>query len=298
MMLKRMFKHKSVKVISILTFLVFMALSQHACVDSLDSNDGSENPINSFLLGMSANPATLFGNASEESFIQVDTLLVPDGSPISFEITFSSGLPPSLRGCLFGGSATVQNNSAFVNYLSGILIGVGETATVNISATVDVLEGPSESDFLTVTLEGIGMTPPEDQTLEVPNPEDEEALDVFLTLTFNTVGIIPGTIAEVSLSNPELGLFNGTSEVVLVPVLGSVDAGEFILQYNAFRVGGTQIITARIQLEVPPDLAEVCPVPDPEDLLLEAVVVITQTVAPPPDEEEPEPTPTPTPPGP
>ena len=286
MMLKRMFKHKSVKVFAIVTFLAFMALSQHACVDSLDSNDGSENPINTFLLGLSANPNTQFGNASEESFIQVDTLLVPDGSPISYEITFSSGLPPSLRGCLFGGSATVENNSAFVNYLSGVLIGVGEIATVNISATVDILEGPSESDFITVTLEGIGITPPDDQDIEVPNPGDTEAADIFLTLIFNTTGVTPGTIAEVSLSNPGIGLFDGTSDVVLVPVQGSVDAGEFVVQYNAFRAGGTQVITARIQLEVPPDLAAVCPVPDPEDLLIEAVVVITQSVAPPPDEEE------------
>ena len=289
MMLNRIFKLKFVKVVSTAVFLGLMVLSQHACVDSLDSNDQSENPINTFILGMSANPGTLFGNASEESFIQVDTLLVPDGSPISFEITFSSGLPPLLRGCLFGGSTTVENNSAFVNYLSGILIGVGETATVNISATVDILEGPSGSDFLTVTLEGIGITPPEDQDIEVPNPEDEEALDIFLTLSFNTVGINPGTIAEVSVSNPELGLFNGTSEVVLVPVLGSVSAGQFIVQYNAFRAGGAQVITARIQLELPPDLAEVCPVPDPEDLLIEAVVVITQTVAEPPEPPDEEP---------
>ncbi len=57
-------------------------------------------------------------------FIQVNTKLVPDGTPIDFEITFSSsGLQPQLRGCLFDSSGTVQDEFAFVNYLAGVLIG-------------------------------------------------------------------------------------------------------------------------------------------------------------------------------
>ncbi len=295
MMLKRMFKHKSVKVFAIVMFLAFMVLSQHACVDSLDSNDGSENPINTFLLGLSANPNTLFGNASEESFIQVDTLLVPDGSLIDYEITFSSsGLPPALRGCLFDSSGTVVNNEAFVNYLSGLLIGINETATVNIAATITLADGRRESDFTTVVLDGVGIVPatpgPDADPVIVPHPSTTPApTNVAVPLTFQTVGIEPGTLVEISLSNPDIGSLNGGGDpevgdaVYVASVLGNVDFGQFFVQYNAFvGQGGTQIIFARTQLQIPPEFMALCPLISEEDGLIEVVVIITQEVDEPP----------------
>ncbi|MCA9809541.1 MAG: hypothetical protein KC473_04325, partial [Candidatus Dadabacteria bacterium] len=266
MMLKRMFKHKAVKVIAILMFLGFMVLSQHACVDSLDSNDGSENPVNTFLLNMTANPNTLFGNASEESFIQVDTLLVPDGSQVDYEITFSSsGLPPALRGCLFDSSGTVINNEAFVNYLSGVLVGINETASINISATVTLADGRHESDFTTVVLDGVGLVPatpgPDTDPVIVPHPSTTPApTNIAVPLTFQSVGLEPGTLVEISLSNPEIGSLNGGGDpeigdaIYVAPILGSVNAGQFFVQYNAF-VGqaGTQVILARTQIQIPPE---------------------------------------------
>ncbi len=302
MMLKRMFKHKAVKVIAILMFLGFMVLSQHACVDGLDSNDGSENPVNTFLLNMTANPNTLFGNASEESFIQVDTLLVPDGSAIDYEITFSSsGLPPALRGCLFDSSGTVVNNQAFVNYLSGLLVGINSTATVNIAATITLADGRRESDFTTVVLDGVGIVQPTPgPVVIVPHPSTTPApTNIAVPLTFQTVGIEPGTLVEISLSNPEIGSLNGGGDpeigdaVYVAPILGNVNSGQFFVQYNAF-VGqaGTQIILARTQLQIPPEFTAVCPLLSEEDGLIEVVVIITQEVAPPPT-EEPEPTGTP-----
>jgi hypothetical protein len=297
MRIRNLFKHKSVRVSSVLLFFVLFLGTQYACLDGLNG-DGSGNPINTAIIGLSANPAALFGNAGKDSVIQVNTNLVTDGTPIEFEITFSpTGLRPELRGCLFDSTGTVEGEMAFVNYLAGVHKGVGATieaiaadlATVNISATIHPVDGDEESDFITMTLRGVGIVAPADQAITVPNPEDTEAEDIFLTLIFNTVGIEPGTIAEVSLSNPALGLFDGTSEVVLVPVLGDSEGGQFIVQYNAFRVGGTQIITARIQLQVPPEFAAICPIPPAEDLLIEAVVVITQSV----ESLEPEPSPSP-----
>ena len=300
MMLKRMFKHKAVKVIAILTFLGFMVLSQHACVDSLDSNDGSENPVNTFLLNMTANPNTLFGNASEESFIQVDTLLVPDGSQVDYEITFSSsGLPPALRGCLFDSSGTVINNEAFVNYLSGVLVGINETASINISATVTLADGRHESDFTTVVLDGVGLVPatpgPDTDPVIVPHPSTTPApTNIAVPLTFQSVGLEPGTLVEISLSNPEIGSLNGGGDpeigdaIYVAPILGSVNAGQFFVQYNAF-VGqaGTQVILARTQLQIPPEFMALCPLISEEDGLIEVVVIITQEVAPAPTEEPP-----------
>lgn len=301
MTLRNLFKHKSVRVFSVLLFLALLLGSQYACLDGLDSGS-SGNPINTAIIGLSANPASLFGNASRDSVIQVNTNLVPDGTPITFEITFSpTGLRPELRGCLFDSTGTVEGNRAFVNYLAGVHKGVGATieeiaadlATVNISATIHPVDGDEESDFITMTLRGVGIVAPEDQDITVPNPMDMEAVDIFLTLIFNTIGIEPGTIAEVSLSNPALGSLNEGVSAVTVPVLGDLEGGQFIVQYNAFRVGGTQIITARIQLEVPPEFAAICPIPPAEDLLIEAVVVITQSVE--PLEPSPSPTPVPTP---
>jgi hypothetical protein len=295
MILKRMFKHKAVKVIAILTFLGFMVLSQHACVDSLDSNDGSENPVNTFLLNMTANPNTLFGNASEESFIQVDTLLVPDGSQVDYEITFSSsGLPPALRGCLFDSSGTVINNEAFVNYLSGVLVGINQTASINISATVTLADGRRESDFTTLVLDGVGLVPatpgPDTDPVIVPHPSTTPApTNIAVPLTFQSVGLEPGTLVEISLSNPEIGSLNGGGDpeigdaIYVAPILGNVNAGQFFVQYNAF-VGqaGTQIILARTQIQIPPEFLALCPLISEEDGLIEVVVIITQEVAEPP----------------
>jgi len=295
MIIDRMFKHKSIKVISILAFLGLMVLSQHACVDSLDSNDGSENPVNTFIMNMSANPNTLFGNASEESFIQVDTLLVPDGSEIDYEITFSSsGLPPALRGCLFDSSGTVINNEAFINYLSGVLVGINETASINISATVRLADGRSESDFLSVTLDGVGLIPatpgPDTDPVIVPHPSTTPApTNIAVPLTFQSVGLEPGTLVEISLSNPDIGSLNGGGDpqvgeaVYVAPILGNVNSGQFFVQYNAF-VGqpGTQVILAKTQIQIPPEFMAVCPLISEQDGLIEVIVIITQEVAEPP----------------
>lgn len=295
MIIDRMFKHKSVKAISILMFLGLMVLSQHACVDSLDSNDGSENPVNTFIMNMSANPNTLFGNASEESFIQVDTLLVPDGSEIDYEITFSSsGLPPALRGCLFDSSGTVINNEAFINYLSGVLIGINETASINISATVRLADGRSESDFLSVTLDGVGLIPatpgPDTDPVIVPHPSTTPApTNIAVPLTFQSVGLEPGTLVEISLSNPDIGSLNGGGDpqvgeaIFVAPILGNVNSGQFFVQYNAF-VGqpGTQVILAKTQIQIPPEFMAVCPLISEQDGLIEVIVIITQEVAEPP----------------
>lgn len=274
--------------IKLLSFLILSLILTAAvgCSNSLPDNNVSDNPVNTAIIGLSGNPGTLFGNGCSDSVIQVNTGIVEDGTPIEFEITFSAALPPDLRGCLFDASPFVFDDVAFVNYLAGILIGIGEIATVNISATINPPGGDTESDFITITLQGVGITTPENTDLEVPNPADPEANDVFLTLAFTTVGIKPGTVVEVSLSNPALGFFEDGTDVTFPVVIGSEEAGEFFVQYNALRAGGTQVITARIVLEIPPELAAICPIPLEEDLTIEASFSITQSVADPPMMEE------------
>ena len=285
-------KTRYVKLLSMLVFLVMLTAAL-GCSNSLSNNNVSDNPINTAIIGLSGNPGTLFGNGCSDSVIQVNTGIVENGTPIEFEITFSASLPPALRGCLFDASPVVFDEIAFVNYLAGILIGIDQTATVNISATINPPEGDTESDFITITLQGVGIVPPENQDLTVPS-FDSEALDVFLTLAFTTVGIKPGTEVEVSLSNPGLGFFTGGMDGMVFPVVsGSEEAGEFFVQYNAFRgAGGTQVITARIILEIPPELAAICPIPAEDDLTVEVSFSITQSVE---EMEMPMPTPEPTP---
>src|SRR3990167_5291822 len=236
MRIRNLFKHKLVRVSSVLLFFVLLLGTQYACLDGLNG-DGSENPINTAIIGLSANPAALFGNAGKDSVIQVNTNLVPDGTPIEFEITFSpSGLRPEVRGCLFDSTGTVEGNLAFVNYLAGVHKGVGttiaeiadDTATVNISATIHPVDGDEESDFIQMTLRGVGIVAPEDQAVTVPDPElTPDAEDVAIPLQFQTVGIEPGTLAEVSLSNPAIGSLNDGDSVVFVPVFGSSEDGQF-----------------------------------------------------------------------
>ena len=287
MSIKGFLKTRYTKLLSFLILSLTLAAAL-GCSNSLSNNNVSDNPINTAIIGLSGNPGTLFGNGCSESVIQVNTGIVEDGTPIEFEITFSASLPPDLRGCLFDASPVVFDEIAFVNYLAGILIGTGQTATVNISATINPPEGDTESDFITITLQGVGINTPDNIDLEVPNPQDTEALNVFLTLPFTTVGIKPGTVVEVSLSNPALGFFEDGTDITFPVVIGSVEAGEFFVQYNANRVGGTQVITARLVLEIPPELAAICPIPLEEDLTVEASFSITQSVADPPEmmEEE------------
>jgi|GEM_PF-1756691 len=284
-------KTRHIKRLSFLVFS-FMLTAVLGCSNSLPNNNVSDNPVNTAIIGLSGNPGTLFGNGCSESVIQVNTGIVEDGTPIEFEITFSSSLPPDLRGCLFDASPVVFDDMAFVNYLAGILIGIEETATINISATINPPEGDTESDFITITLQGVGIMAPEDFQLDVPfELTPENPLAVFQTIIFQTIGIKPGTEVEVSVSRPDLGTLE-TSEgsgftTATVTVIGAEESGEFSVQYNATTgLGGTQVVTARLILELPTELAEICPMPDEADLTVEATLVITQNVLPPPMMED------------
>ncbi len=288
MSMNRFLKTRYTKLLSFLVLSLTLAAAV-GCSNSLSNNNVSDNPVNTAIIGLSGNPGTLFGNGCSDSVIQVNTGIVEDGTPIEFEITFSADLPPVLRGCLFDASPFVFDDVAFVNYLAGILIGVDETATVNISATINPPEGDTESDFITITLQGVGINAPANTDIDVPNSQDPNAQPVFVTLVFTTVGIKPGTEVEVSLSNPGLGFFTGGMDGMVFPVVsGSVEAGEFFVQYNAFiGAGGTQVITARLVLEIPPELAAICPIPPMEDLIVEASFSISQSVEPPPEMMDP-----------
>lgn len=273
-------KTKLLKLFSVLILpLVFIAAG---CSNSLSNNNVSDNPVDTAIIGISGNPGALFGNGCSESVIQVNTNIVEDGTPIDFEITFSSSLPPDLRGCLFDASPVVFDEMAFVNYLAGILIGVGQTATVNISATIDQGNGNTEADFIALTLQGVGIIPPGSIDIEVPF-ETDAPLTVFVTLPFQTVGIKPGTIVDLFVSDESLGVIEPNPAIVQ----GSEESGTFVVEYVAnLGVGGTQVITAIIDLEIPPELQAICPLPAAEDLRIEATVIINQAVAEPEEEDD------------
>ena len=284
MQFKRVLKTKFIKQFSVLLLSVVLFGALSSCTNSLENNKVSKNPINTAIIGLSGNPGTLFGNACSDSVIQINTELVEDGTPIEFEITFSIDLPPLLRGCLFDASPTVFDGIAFVNYLAGVLIGIGDTATVNISATINPPGGDTESDFITIVLLGVGIIAPEDEAITVDNPEDPDSMNISATLIFQTVGIKPGTEVELTLTREDLGGFatslGGIASAISAIVQGTVDSGEFVVEYVALiGEGGTQVITAKLILEIPPSLAALCPMPAEEDLQVEATVVITQTVA-------------------
>lgn len=275
-----LYKTKIIKLFAILILpLVFIAAG---CSNSLPNNNVSDNPVDTAIIGISGNPGALFGNGCSESVIQVNTNIVEDGTPIEFEITFSIDLPPELRGCLFDASPVVFNEMAFVNYLAGVLIGVEQIATVNISATIDKGNGDTEADFISLTLQGVGIIPPGSIDIEVPF-ETDAPLTVFVTLPFQTVGIKPGTIVDLFVSDESLGVIEPNPAIVQ----GSEESGTFIVEYVAnLGVGGTQVITAIIDLEIPPELQAICPVPAAEDLRIEATVIINQSVAEPEEEDD------------
>ena len=281
MWLKEFLKTKYLKRLSVLLLSIWMA-GASSCSNSLPDNNVSDNPVNTAIIGISGNPGTLFGNGCSESVLQVNTNIVEDGTPIEFEITFSIDLPPELRGCLFDADPFVIEEIAFVNYLAGILIGVNETATINISATINPPGGDTETDFITITLQGVDIIPPGSVDIEVPF-ETDAPLTVFVTLPFQTVGIKPGTLVDLFLSDETLG----TIEPNPAFVQGSEESGTFVVEYLAnLGVGGTQVITAVIDLEIPPEFLEICPIPSPEDLRIEATVIINQSVAEPEEEED------------
>lgn len=283
-------KTRRIKRFSMLLFTVMLTAAL-GCSNSLSNNNVFDNPINTAIIGLSGNPGTLFGNACSESVIQVNTEIVEDGTPIEFEITFSNDLPPLLRGCLFDASPAVFDGIAFVNYLAGVLIGIGQIATINISATINPPGGDTETDFIPIILQGVGIIAPDNQEVTVDNAADPDRMDESITLIFQTVGIKSGTEVELTLTREDLGGFatslGGIVSTILAIVQGTEDSGEFVVEYVAFvGEGGTQVITASILLEVPPELAAICPMPDEEDLLVEVTVVITQTAADPPTMEE------------
>jgi hypothetical protein len=146
---------------------------------------------------------------------------------------------------------------------------VNIAVTVTRSGTQD-----TESDFVQIPLLGVGIIPPEDFELEVPETGDPSS--VGATLEFLTVGVPPGTIVNFSLSNNALGSLNPTS----TPVLGSEESGSAVTEYTAVNgAGGTQVVTARAVLPNPADVDPDCPNVPEAERTIEEVVIITQSVS-------------------
>ncbi|MER3445931.1 MAG: hypothetical protein C4291_03430 [Candidatus Dadabacteria bacterium] len=288
---------------SLKPFLLFLALillffvGTFCGTNSLD-NGGSQSSNGVGQIFVNPNPDVLFGNGAKpdgtghaqiDAEIQVSTGQIPDGSSVQFELT-GTDLPSFLSGCLINPSTILINGQALVDYVVGIFIPKSTscsgttppTAKVNVAVTITDSNGIKESRFGKITLQCIGITPPADQQITT-NPPTDTVNFVFLTLEFQTIGILPGTTVNFSLSRPDLGSLSPTS----APVGGSETAGTVSTQYTAQNKGGTQVITATITLPNPSDVDPRCPSVPIEDRQVQAVVTITQST--------PQPTPAPSP---
>ncbi len=294
---------KSLAIDRLERFLLFFSLLLFlfigtTCNNGLDNPGSDNNPIGAGIIAVIPNPDVLFGNGAKpdgtghaqiDSQIQATTNQFPDGSTVQFALT-GSNLASFLRGCLINPSAVLTNGQAFVDYVAGIFIPKSTscsgttppTAKVNVSITVTTPEGIKQSDFGTITLQCIDITPPADQAVTT-NPSGSPT-SIFLTLPFITTGIPPGTTVNFSLSRPDLGSLNPTSTAVS----GSEISGTATTEYDTINnTGGTQVITATITLPNPSDVDSRCPSVPIEDRQVQAVVTITQSV--------PQPTPAPSP---
>ena len=254
----------------IILFTIIIGISL-SCTNNLDNNKVSDDPINTAIIGIQSFPGSIFGNTCSEALIQVNTEIVPDGTPVEFKITNSNTLPPELRGCLFDSSGTVQDGLAFVNYLAGILVGLNATATVNIAVTIKPINGNEESEFISITLKGVSIGAPEALTV---------ATGGSIVIDFVTFGLKSGTIITAEVGDESLGSVSPEETVVI----GNEELGSFTLAYTATGEG-VQIIILTAVLEFPEELIGICPIPPAEDLLIVVTVPITQTDA------EPEPPP-------
>lgn len=272
-------------------FLVFGT----TCTNDLNNVGSDNNPSGAGIILVNINPSTTFGNGSPTdslSQVQVITQVLPDGSTIQFQIN-SRSLPTFLRGCLINADTVLHDGGqAFAEYLPGIDIAPGGSstppppATVNIAAIITTPQGVQQQNFGTVILNAVSITPPADTDVTT-NPPDSCSI-IFLTLQFQTTGIPPGTIVNFKLSNSSLGTISANSIPALVQ--GSESSGTVTIQYDTKNnTGGTQIITATIELPNPFDPVNRPDCPDVSivDRTIQAVVTITQSV--------PQPTPVPSP---
>ncbi len=274
------------------SLILFLVIGT-TCTNDLNNVGSDTNPSGAGIILVTGKPNPLFGNGSKLSEIQVTTGEFPDGSPIEFKLT-GSGLPITLKGCLIKKGTSIVNGQAFASYLAGIFITscsgtTLSTATVNVSATITRADGSGikQSSFGQITLDCISITPPSDQ--DVTTNVAGDPLSQFLTLTFTTLGIPPGTTINFSVRDPGLGSVTPASTTVG----GSEGSGLAIAQYTTVNgTGGTQVVTATIVLPNPSSIDPSCPDVRSEDRTITGEITITQTAPAPPTPTPPPPPPT------
>lgn len=274
--LKTLYKNLSKRFLSLLA--LFMLFAGISCTNSIDS-PSSDDPTGTGIIVIESIPDFLFGNASEESEIDVNTETFPDGSDVEFGITDSS-LLSLLSGCLLDADTFLApGGRAFARYLAGINIQPGsvlvsadppeETVNVAVKITRSGTQD-TESDFVSIPLQGVGLIAPDDQDLDVPQAGDPGSAG--LTLEFAAVGLLDGTIVNFALSNPAKGSLNPTSD--------QVAGGVVVTEYTATNgQAGTQVVTATAILPNPFDFDQSCPNVPEGDRTIRERMVITQSVS-------------------
>jgi hypothetical protein len=267
---------KRVLTVLLLSFLLFVMPS---CVDSLDSEGGSDDPIAS-LIGIFAD--TVFGNGSDVGVVRVSSEALPPGSSIEFSTN------PI---CLFNADPVLDNNGdAFANFLGPIFILDGATLlealesedgllsiaiAEPIAVEITTTEGLVQSKVGSATVLPTGIIPP-DEIEEVTF--DPMVPPVPVAFTFQAIGFAAGTDVGVEV-------LNGLGTVETTPVLGN---GTFVVNFTPSGAGDA-ILCVSIILANPSDTNSQCPNVPEEARTAEECILIPIT------EPEPSPSPSPTP---
>lgn len=286
--------------IALLALFAGVLFAGVSCTNSLDPNT-SENPINLGIIVVNGNPDFLFGNACDESGVEVITEAFPEGELLNVELKISGSNPnhpAALRGCIFDADTNLTDGQAFASYLAGIFIGspdelasaVPPIRTINISATISTVDGVEDGDFGTIVLRAVGLIPPDAIEDLVTNPAGDPT-SIFVTLPFQSVGLKAGTEVTFRINRADLGTLvgpGGSGTEVTDVISGSEEDGSVDVQYTTMNnTGGTQTVTATVILPNPFDFDLDCPNVPESQRTIRVNVVITQSV--------PEPSPPPAP---
>jgi len=266
-----------------------------SCLDGIGGlpNSITADPFNLQIIVPNLNNDAIFGNLCDITELEVKVLeeLTPNGSTVQYDLN-SISLPVALRGNLISVDFTIVDGISFADYLAGLLIGAGNTATVNIHITITTPAGDSQSDNVNVTLLGVDIIAPEGPTEIEANPPPEFCTDmglepqpfgIFVTLTFSFVGI-PPTSNTGSLIKPQLTVVTtdptvGTVFPSMPAIVGTVNSAQAVVTYSLVDGGsGTNIVRATLILPDPRDKFFFLPSIPVEDRTLTAELVITQSV--------------------
>ena len=259
----------------LLNFIVVFAtiVVFFSCANSSDPDRTDDDKVaNNFIVNVTVTGLDVFANACRVQAAQIDTEALLTGTFLDIE--FVPGFN-SIAACVLDSSIAVDSDGrAFFEFVTGYFEGPNQTASFRIKITFQQPNGQTNTTFANVQIPGIGIIPPVGETggaFVIQIPEDMMTVE-GLSLFFQTIGIKPGTVAEITV-NPALGFVSDDMPVVS----GEESDGFFIVDYFANPATGTQVLVAEITLETPPEILAIPNCEIPSEFILTATVTIIQT---------------------